>query len=139
MKDKGILDLNPKDSYDDIHVDPEVLAQMQRIGLRVEDLEVGSGISFEELQALIQEKNLTESIQRKIRNIWRLVHMSQVQRVTENLQRHERRRLQIGNEIQQNQAAIEANQQLLESDSSSDSASSVTDSEDETEDGNDNE
>ena len=139
MKDKGILDLNPKDSYDDIHVDPEVLAQMQRIGLRVEDLEAGSGISFEELQALIQEKNLTESIQRKIRNIWRLVHMSQVQRVTANLQRHERRRLQIENDIQQNQAAIEANQQLLESDSSSDSASSVTDSEDETEDGNDNE
>ena len=137
MKDKGILDLNPKDSYDDIHVDPEVLAQMQRIGLRVEDLEAGSGITFEELRSLI--KNLTESMQRKIRNIWRLVHMSQVQRVTANLQRHERRRLQIENEIQQNQAAIEANQQLLESDSSSDSASSVTDSEDETEDGNDNE
>ena len=137
MKDKGILDLNPKDSYDDIHVDPEVLAQMQRIGLRVEDLEAGSGITFEELRSLI--KNLTKSMQRKIRNIWRLVHMSQVQRVTANLQRHERRRLQIENEIQQNQAAIEANQQLLESDSSSDSASSVTDSEDETEDGNDNE
>ena len=136
MKDKGILDLNPKDSYDDIHVDPEVLAQMQRIGLRVEDLEQG-GITFEELRALLREKEVTKSVQKKIRNVWRLVQMSQVQRLTEKLQQQQRRRLQIENAIQANQAAIEANQQLLESDSS-DSGSTVSDDSDsyETEDEN---
>ena len=136
MKDKGILDLNPKDSYDDIHVDPEVLAQMQRIGLRVEDLEQG-GITFEELRALLREKEVTKSVQKKIRNVWRLVQMSQVQRLTEKLQQQQRRRLLIENAIQANQAAIEANQQLLESDSS-DSGSTVSDDSDsyETEDEN---
>ena len=136
MKDKGILDLKPKDSYDDIYVDPVVLAQMQRIGLRVEDLEQG-GITFEELRALLREKEVTKSVQKKIRNVWRLVQMSQVQRLTEKLQRQQRRRLQIENAIQANQAAIEANQQLLESDSS-DSGSTVSDDSDsyETEDEN---
>ena len=136
MKDKGILDLKPKDSYDDIYVDPVVLAQMQRIGLRVEDLEQG-GITFEELRALLREKEVTKSVQKKIRNVWRLVQMSQVQRLTEKLQRQQRRRLQIENAIQANQAAIEANQQLLESDSS-DSGSAVSDDSDsyETEDEN---
>ena len=136
MKDKGILDLKPKDSYDDIYVDPVVLAQMQRIGLRVEDLEQG-GITFEELRALLREKEVTKSVQKKIRNVWRLVQMSQVQRLTEKLQQQQRRRLQIENAIQANQAAIEANQQLLESDSS-DSGSTVSDDSDsyETEDEN---
>ena len=136
MKDKGILDLKPKDSYDDIYVDPVVLAQMQRIGLRVEDLEQG-GITFEELRALLREKEVTKSVQKKIRNVWRLVQMSQVQRLTEKLQQQQRRRLLIENAIQANQAAIEANQQLLESDSS-DSGSTVSDDSDsyETEDEN---
>ena len=136
MKDKGILDLKPKDSYDDIYVDPVVLAQIQRIGLRVEDLEQGS-ITFEELRALLREKEVTKSVQKKIRNVWRLVQMSQVQRLTEKLQQQQRRRLQIENAIQANQAAIEANQQLLESDSS-DSGSTVSDDSDsyETEDEN---
>ena len=136
MKDKGILDLKPKDSYDDIYVDPVVLAQIQRIGLRVEDLEQG-GITFEELRALLREKEVTKSVQKKIRNVWRLVQMSQVQRLTEKLQQQQRRRLQIENAIQANQAAIEANQQLLESDSS-DSGSTVSDDSDsyETEDEN---
>ena len=136
MKDKGILDLKPKDSYDDIYVDPVVLAHMQRIGLRVEDLEQG-GITFEELRALLREKEVTKSVQKKIRNVWRLVQMSQVQRLTEKLQQQQRRRLLIENAIQANQAAIEANQQLLESDSS-DSGSTVSDDSDsyETEDEN---
>ena len=136
MKDKGILDLKPKDSYDDIYVDQVVLAHIQRIGLRVEDLEQG-GITFEELREILREKEVTKSVQKKIRNVWRLVQMSQVQRLTEKLQRQQRRRLQIENAIQANQAAIEANQQLLESDSS-DSGSTVSDDSDsyETEDEN---
>ena len=107
-----------------------------RIGLRVEDLEQG-GITFEELRALLHEKEVTKSVQKKIRNVWRLVQMSQVQRLTEKLQQQQRRRLLIENAIQANQAAIEANQQLLESDSS-DSGSTVSDDSDsyETEDEN---
>ena len=126
MKD-GILDLKPKETYDDIHVAPQVLEEMRRIGLTVEDLE-GVRYTFEELRDICREREVPENLQKKITNLWRLVQMTREQRLMERLQRSIRRRQQLEQGIQQNQEAIEANQELLESDSDSDSGSSVTDS-----------